>query len=124
MTSAKSLWDPQELEDRDEVADQVHRDYELLGSELHSLYDEFEKLTKKAPATRLTALALQTINALIGDSKRLMSGDRYVDRISEFVAAGENPVNSDVLLILATLVSALNRFREAWYPVWDDLEII
>lgn len=123
MTSTDSLWDPYELENHEEVAEQVLADYHLLRSELHSLYDEFEKLTKKAPTTRLSPLALQTINSLIGDSKQLLSGDRYVDRVSEFVAAGETPFNSDVLLILSTLVTALERFRDIWSPIWDDLEI-
>lgn len=111
------------MNDRDERATQIAADYELLRSELQSLYSEFDKLTKKAPAARLTSLALQTINSLIGDSKRLLSGDRYVDRVSEFVSAGENPVNSDVLLVLASLVSALDRFGEVWYPAWEDLGI-
>ena len=123
MSSAESLWNPYELDDRDKRAEEIHSDYELLRSELQSLYNEFDKLTKKAPASRLTSLALQNINSLIGDSKGLLAGDRYVDRVSEFVSAGENPVNSDVLLVLATLVSALDRFGEVWYPVWEDLEI-
>ncbi|MDQ4125717.1 MAG: hypothetical protein M3134_08985 [Actinomycetota bacterium] len=116
------LWHPTD-DDTVETAEAAYNDYTLLKSELMSLYDEFDKLTKKAPNNRLSPLALETVNALIGDAKALLGGDRYVDRVSQFVAAGETPQNSDVLLVLATLVKALARFREVWWHIWDDLEI-
>lgn len=118
-----SFWQPDKVDDLAEIAARVHNNFDALRYEVASLYEEFDKLTKKAPNNQLSPLALQTVNSVIGDAKELLSGDRYVDRVSTFVAAGENPINSDVLLVLATLVTALRRFRVLWNPIWDDIDI-
>lgn len=110
------------MKNYEQVAEDTYDNYSILDSEIDSLYREFDKLAKKSGG-RLSDLALANVNLVIKDSKELLTGDRYVDRVSEFVAAGENPLNSDVLLILATLRTALGRFYSIWSPIWDDLGI-
>src|SRR5438132_13030626 len=98
----------------------IRLQYELHGSAIEGLYVQFDKLTKKAPGDHLTELALETVNDAIRDSKTLLRGDPYVDRVKEFDPAGETPQNSDVLLVLSTLRTALERFRLRWLKVWSD----
>lgn len=106
------MGDHHPTEDIDQpLARQLKQDYDILGSAIAGLYVEFDKLSKKQPGGQVSDLALETVNDAIRDSKGFLDGDRYVDRISEFVPAGENPVNSDVLLVLAQIKAALGRFR-------------
>ena len=119
-----SFW-PSDL-DASGVASRVvesRREYELLNTGLAALYTEFDKFSKKSPKDRITDLALSAVNDLIADAKRVLAGDRYVDRVSKFVAAGENPTNGDVLLILATLRSGLDRFQDEWSEAWVEEEL-
>jgi hypothetical protein len=98
----------------------IRREYELHQSAIDGLYEEFDKLSKKAPKERLSELALETVNDAIREAKSLLIGDPYVDRVKEFVAAGETPQNSDVLLVLSTLRSGFRRFRDTWSKAWRD----
>lgn len=83
--------------------------YNLVHNVLDGLYDEIEKLTKKAPADQVTELALRRVNALIKEAKELLKGDPFIDTIDVFVAAGDNPENRDVLLILREIRQGLKR---------------
>jgi hypothetical protein len=118
-----AVWNPGAFGDDDLAvkAQQTLDEHHLLESALDGLYEEFDKLSRKAPTAPVTPLALKAINEAISDSKALLGGDRYVDRISEFVAAGEAPETRDVLLVLAALRSALHRFELLWEPVWDQV---
>lgn len=122
MAKSEDLWSPDEIHQkrRMQLAAETKVKFNWLKSEIEGLYLEFDKLTKKAAAQRITDLALENVNAAIEDSKDLLAGDRSVDRIKTFVAAGENPVNSDVLLILSKLRSALRRFESTWSRTWRD----
>lgn len=122
MAKADDLWNPDGIPQkrRTQIANETKQKFNWLKSEIEGLYLEFDKLTKKAPAQRITDLALENVNAAIGDAKELLAGDRSVDRIDVFVAAGENPVNSDVVLILSKLRAALNRFDSTWSRAWRD----
>lgn len=76
------------------------------------LYDEIDKLTKKAPAEPVTDLALEALNDIIGETKAIASADAYVDRIKIFVAAGDNPQLRDAIIVLRQLRDGLKRYRE------------
>ncbi len=82
---------------------------ELVESVVESLYAELDKLSKKSPSHPLSNLALSQVNQAIKDSKELLEGDPYVDRITEFVAAGDNPEHRDGVLILGQIISGISR---------------
>lgn len=81
----------------------------LLVSVAEGLYQEVDKLNKKAPAEAITDLMCKELNVLISDATKLMKDDPYVARVKPFVAAGENPENRDALLVLRTLLQGLKR---------------
>lgn len=83
----------------------------LLQSVSLGLYEEIEKLCKKAPAESLTDLALQQINDVIRDTKEMVTADIYVQRLNEFVAAGDNPELRDALMVLRQIRTGLERFQ-------------
>lgn len=122
MAKDEDLWNPEGIPQkrRLQLASETKQKFNWLKSEIEDLYFEFDKLTKKAAAQRITDLALENVNAAVNDAKELLSGDRSVDRLKSFVAAGENPVNSDVLLVLSKLRTALRRFDSTWSRTWRE----
>ena len=77
------------------------------------LYDEMDKLAKKAPSSQLSDLATQRVNRSIAESKMLMaSHDPYVADLSEIVPAGENPEVRDAVLVLREILDAIDRLDE------------
>jgi hypothetical protein len=64
---------------------------DLLESVAEGLYEETDKLCKKAPAEQVTELLLEQVNQIIGEAKELIEGDAYVQRMKQFVAAGDRP---------------------------------
>jgi hypothetical protein len=80
-----------------------------LASVLKGLYEEMDKLTRKAPADEVTELALRRVNDAVARGKELMAGDEFIDSIDLFVAAGERPEHRDVLLILSELRQGMAR---------------
>lgn len=119
----ETLWNPDAFQpaERKKLAAQTRAQFTWLESEIENLYQEFDKLTKKSAIQRITDLALENVNSAIGDAKELLRGDRSVDRIKPFVAAGENPVNSDVVLVLSKLTTALRRFQSTWRRAWNEI---
>lgn len=93
--------------------------YEAINSVLFGLYDEIDKLCKKAPAEPVTDLSLTHINAAITAVKELLKDDPFVDKIQPFVPAGENPELRDALMILRLLRQGMQRhaddFRSAYW---------
>lgn len=85
---------------------------ELLLSVAHGLYEETDKLSKKAPAEQITDLLLEQVNQVIGETKELIAEDPYVQRMKPFVAAGDNPEHRDVVVVLRMVLQALERFRK------------
>jgi hypothetical protein len=82
----------------------------LLDSVSHGLYDEIDKLAKKAPAEPVTDLALEQINDVIRETKQLVQSDPYIRRLNEFVAAGDNPQHRDAVIVLRRIRQGLERF--------------
>jgi hypothetical protein len=122
-TPESGSWPSSIKGDKKKRGPSVYQEAELVWSALTSLYGEFDKLSKKSPKERVTDLALKNVNDAIVDAKALLGGDRYVDRVTEFIPAGENPQNSDVLLVLSTLQAALERLVDAWKPTWQELNL-
>jgi len=83
---------------------------DLLKSVALGLYDEMDKLAKKAGADQVTDLALEQVNDVIRDAKGLMAEDAYVQRYKEFVPAGDNPEYRDVVVVMRQLRQGLERF--------------
>jgi hypothetical protein len=86
------------------------RRYEGLSSQLTGFYEEIDKLTKGKAMLEVTDLVVEKTNDVIRDAKGIIEGDTYLDRIKEFVPAGNNPVYPDVLLTLRTVQQCLIRF--------------
>jgi hypothetical protein len=80
-----------------------------LHNHATGFYEEIDKLAKGKAMLEVTDRALEEINSIIGDTKRLVSSDPYLNRTSEFVAAGNNPVYPDVLLALRSVLQSLDR---------------
>jgi ElaB/YqjD/DUF883 family membrane-anchored ribosome-binding protein len=72
----------------------------LLESVSLGLYDEIDKLAKKAPAEPVTDLVFAQMNQVIRETKELVEDDPYVQRLQEFVAAGDNPQHRDAVVVL------------------------
>lgn len=81
-----------------------------LASVTKGLYDELDKLCKKAPAERITDLALSQVNDALSEARELIPGDKYVQKLKPFVSAGENPEHRDAVFVLRQLLDAFHRF--------------
>jgi len=86
----------------------VRRCHALLN---HSggFYQELDKLAKGKSLLEVTTFVLQQANDIIRDAKEIVKGDVYLDRIKEFVPAGNNPVYPDVLVCIRSVRDSLGR---------------
>lgn len=85
---------------------------ELLRSVGGALYEEMDKLSKKAPAEEVTTLALEEVNNFLAQAKVLGKDDPFIQRLNEFVPAGELPENRDVVFVLKLALEGLKRVKE------------
>jgi hypothetical protein len=83
----------------------------LLDSVSRGLYDELDKLSKKAPAEPITDLVLEHMNDVIRETKQLIVNDVYVQRLKECVAAGDNSQQRDALVLMRQVRDGLKRFE-------------
>jgi hypothetical protein len=93
----------------------------LLESVSLGLYDEIDKLAKKAPAEPVTDLVLTQMNEVIRETKELVVDDPYVQRLQEFVAAGDNPQHRDAVVVLRQVRQGLERFHKKLDPLTTKL---
>jgi hypothetical protein len=96
--------------------DKARRDLKqaaLLKSVTTGLYDEIDKLAKKAPVEQVTKLVVEQVNQVIEEIRTLAAEDPYVQRIKPFVPAGDNPEHRDVVVVLRQLLQGLDRCNEA-----------
>lgn len=93
----------------------------LLESVSLGLYEEMDKLSKKAPAETVTDLALAQLNDVIRETKLLITEDAFVQRLSEFVPAGDNPELRDAVVVLRQLRQGLERFRSRLRAFDDEV---
>jgi hypothetical protein len=87
-----------------------------LDSHLRGFYQEIDKLAKGKTLLVVTDLVVEQANAIIRDAKTLIQGDPYLDRVKEFVPAGDNPVYPDVLLVARTVQQSLQRNERGLSP--------
>jgi hypothetical protein len=114
-------------EERQELAEQQKRGeelrqglrmkqaYAMLFSEMTGLYDEMDKLAKKAPNEPVTNLQLKVLNSFIKKAKHLLSGDTIINEVEVFVAAGDNPEYRDAVTVLRQIRQGLERFKAKDY---------
>jgi len=60
---------------------------EQISSELDGLYEELDKIYKKAPEEQISNLTVENVNTLIKDTKEIIDEDPYINRVKEFVPA-------------------------------------
>lgn len=94
--------------------------HELLQSESEGLYEEIDKLCKKAPSESATTLQVNVVNGLIKRAKQLLEADPIIGEVTIFVAAGDNPEYRDIVTVLRQIGQALERFRTRHKYLWDD----
>lgn len=94
----------------------------LLESVSLGLYDEIDKLAKKAPAEPVTDLVLNQMNEVIRETKELVVDDPYVQRLQEFVPAGDNPQHRDAVVVLRQVRQGLDRFQKQLNSLTSKLE--
>jgi len=90
---------------------QMKEAYHVLQSEIAGLYDEMDKLAKKAPNEPVTNLQLKIVNSFIRKAKLLLTGDNIIDEVEIFVSAGDNPEYRDVVTVLRQVRQGLERFK-------------
>jgi len=73
------------------------------------LYDEVDKLCKKAPAESATDFLVGEVNEVIKEISPVAANDVPLQRIKPFVPAGDNPQYRDVLLTLRLLQAGIER---------------
>ena len=98
--------------------------WEDLRSYVIPLYDEMDKLAKKAPSSTLSDLATKRVNRAIDDARELMAKhDKYIAEIVPFVPAGENPEVRDAVLMLREVKQGLLRINRKLHlqRTYDDL---
>jgi len=104
------------LEEQERI-EELHRGmqtkeaYNMLQSEIAGLYEEMDKLAKKAPNEPVTNLQLKIINSFIRKAKLLLDGDNIIDEVEIFVSAGDNPEYRDVVTVLRQIRQGLERFK-------------
>lgn len=80
-----------------------------LWNHLVGFYDEIDKLAKGRTLVEATPLVVDRANEVIRDAKQIVENDVYLDRIKEFVPAGNNPVYPDVLVTMRSVRQSLQR---------------
>jgi hypothetical protein len=85
------------------------KDCSRLSNHLTGFYDEISRLAKGRTLVEATSLVVEQANDIIRDAKQIVENDVYLDRIKEFVPAGNNPVYPDVLVVSRAVRQSLNR---------------
>ena len=134
QAAAKERRERQEREIRDKRADQLRRAeqqlealegevrtarehkarHQALSDHLIGFYDEVDKLAKGKALMEATTLIVEQINDVIRDAKSIINDDPYLDRVKEFVPAGDNPVYPDVLLVARSVRQCLGRTEKGF----------
>ena len=83
-----------------------------LTSFVTGLYEEMDKLSKKAPSAPVSDLALGRVNRAIREALALLAAhDPYIAELREFVPAGENPEVRDSVLVLQEIKAGMVRYQ-------------
>jgi hypothetical protein len=84
---------------------------ETLANHSEGFYEETNKLSKGKTLVEATPLFVDQTNDIIRDAKDIVKSDVYLDRIKEFVPAGNNPVYPDVLVTVRAVRQSLGRCK-------------
>jgi hypothetical protein len=85
---------------------------DALSSHANGFYEEISKLAKGKILVAVTDLVVVQANDIIRDAKRIVKNDVYLDRIKEFVPAGDNPVYPDIVVSIRSVRDSLDRYDE------------
>ncbi len=96
-----------------EIHENKTKKRQLLDSVSLGLYEEIDKLSKKAPSEPVTSLVLNQVNDVIRETKLLAVDDPYIQRLNEFVAAGDNPEHRDAVVVLRQIRQGLQRLEQS-----------
>jgi DNA repair exonuclease SbcCD ATPase subunit len=100
------------LEEEAEVASTTSaRRYEL-AHHLKGFYSEIDKLTKGKGIIPVSDVLVEGFNDIVRDAKSIVDGDTYLNRVKEFVPAGDNPTYAEMLVKTRTVVESLERFKQ------------
>lgn len=99
-----------DLKKRLQASEADKKGLRLLQSVSTGLYDEADKLSKKAPAEAVSDLMLEQVNDFVREAKELLPHDAHVQRLREFVPAGNNPQMRDVVIVLRQIRQGMDRF--------------
>lgn len=95
---------------------------EALHDHATGFYQEIDKLAKGKTLLEVTNLIVDEANDVIRDAKALIRGDQFLDRVKEFVPAGNNPVYPDVVVNLKTVLQALGRAESQFEAAEETID--
>jgi tetratricopeptide (TPR) repeat protein len=95
---------------------------ESLADHVGGFYEEIDKLARGKAMLETTNLAVNEANEIIRAAKELVAGDVHLDRVKEFVPAGENPVYPDVLVSMRNVRQALGRAESQFASLKEAIE--
>ncbi len=99
-------------QERLKIEQQQREQLDLLQTFHTQLYNEIDKLNKKAPKEQVSNYTLLKVNEHIARVKSFLPSDPYLSEIHLFEPAGDNPEYRDVSLALAQIGASLGRFRK------------
>jgi len=88
---------------------------------LEAMFNEFQEFSKKKQDGILNKRKVEIVNRLLGDVLAILDGEptrAYLDLLDE----DDLPQNSDVVLILGQVVTAMEAFRGKYYRWLDEDE--
>lgn len=88
------------------------KECDALSSHSKGFYEEINKLAKGKLLIPVTDLAVTQANDIIQDAKTIVRKDVHLDRIRQFVPAGDNPVYPDVVVVIRSVRDSVERFEE------------
>ncbi|MEP6496097.1 MAG: hypothetical protein ABJF01_25705 [bacterium] len=97
------------IEEQIRLVKERQRGRASLADHLSGFYEEIDKLAKGKALLEVTPLVLAETNQTIRDAKAMVAKDPFLDRVREFVPAGNNPVYPDVVVALRTVRQSLDR---------------
>ncbi|MBS1793391.1 MAG: hypothetical protein JSS81_06030 [Acidobacteria bacterium] len=90
---------------------EIKNNVSLLHNVASGLYLEADKLCKKNPKLIASDYLVDQTNLVIKETKEIVEGDSFVDRLTQIIPAGENPDIPDVVIRLNQVKSGLERYK-------------
>jgi hypothetical protein len=106
---------------KDELAKRAEMRF-VVDDVAKGLYEEIDKQFKKSPVEPVTMLTVTSVNQVIADTKEIAISDPYIQRITAFEPAGDNPETRDVALTLNQLLKGLERMTSSFKGQMEKLK--